>query len=102
VPPGTYYLDINASVDYTITVEQCEGGNPSRNPGGRALPVRDQYGPQKPLGPIDRPEGVIRRATVRRVPPTGGPPYLTVGAVVLLGVALISGRGAYEPHYKHL
>jgi hypothetical protein len=32
-PPGTYYLDVNASVDYTITVEQCEGGNPSRGTG---------------------------------------------------------------------
>jgi hypothetical protein len=27
------------------------------------------------------------------VPRTGGPPYLAVGAVVLLGVALIAGRG---------
>src|SRR5215212_7591419 len=32
-PPGSYYLDIIAGgLDYTITVEQCEGGNPSRNP----------------------------------------------------------------------
>jgi hypothetical protein len=93
-PAGTYFLDIFflSSGQYTITVEQCEGGNPSRNPGGRAAPVRDQYGPEKPLGPIDRPEGVIRRTTVRRVPPTGGPPYLAVGAVVLLGTALIVGR----------
>ena len=93
-PPGTYYLDIIAGgLDYTITVEQCEGGNPSQNPRDDGPPVRDQYGPQKPLGPIDRPEGVIHSTTVRRVPPTGGPPYLAVGAVVLLGVALIAGRG---------
>jgi hypothetical protein len=97
-PAGTYFLDISFFAlgdggQYTITVEQCEGGNPSRNPGGRASPVRNQYAPDKPLGPIDRPEGVIRRTTVRRVPPTGGPPYLAVGAVVLLGVALIAGRG---------
>ena len=95
-PPGTYYLDIISGVDYTITVEQCEGGDPSRNPGGGASPVRDQYGPDKRVGPrvgpIDRPAGVIRRTTVRRVPPTGGPPYLSVGAVVLLGTALIVGR----------
>ena len=35
-PPGTYYLDINLfggqGATYNITVEQCEGGNPSRNP----------------------------------------------------------------------
>jgi hypothetical protein len=96
-PPGTYYLDIGAAnVKYTITVEQCEGGNPSRNPNpGRGGPpvVRDQYGADKRVGPIDRPAGVIPRTSVRRVPPTGGPPYLAVGAVVLLGVALIAGRG---------
>jgi hypothetical protein len=95
-PPGTYYLDIISTTTYTITVEQCEGGDPSRNPGGGAPPVRDQYGPQKPLGPVDRPEGVIPRTGVRRVPPTGGPPYLAVGAVVLLGVALIAGRGVLK------
>jgi hypothetical protein len=97
-PPGTYYLDIISGADYTITVEQCEGGDPSRNPGGRnpgggAPPVRDQYGADKRVGPIDRPAGVIPRTAVRRVPRTGGPPYLAVGAVVLLGVALIAGRG---------
>jgi hypothetical protein len=34
-PAGTYFLDITLffSGQYTITVEQCEGGNPSRNPG---------------------------------------------------------------------
>jgi hypothetical protein len=84
-PPGAYYLDIGAAnLEY----------NPSRNPGDDRPPVRDQYGPDKPLGPIDRPEGVIPRTGVRRVPPTGGPPYLALGAVVLLGVALIAGRGA--------
>ncbi len=94
-PPGAYYLDIGAAnLEYTITVEQCEGGNPSRNPGDDPPPVRDQYGPDKPPGPVDRPEGVVPRTGVRRVPPTGGPPYLAVGAVVLLGVALIVGRGA--------
>jgi micrococcal nuclease len=56
-------------------------------------PVREQYEPKRPPGPIDRPEGVIPRTEVRRVPPTGGPPYLAVGAVALLGVALIAGRG---------
>jgi hypothetical protein len=31
-PPGTYNLDIVAAGRYTITVEQCEGGDPSTNP----------------------------------------------------------------------
>ncbi len=56
-------------------------------------PVREQYEVKPPPGPVDRPEGVIPRTSVRRVPPTGGPPYLAVGALVLLGVALIAGRG---------
>jgi hypothetical protein len=56
-------------------------------------PVRVQYEPKGPPGPVDRPEGVIPRTSVRRVPPTGGPPYLAVGTLVLLGVALIAGRG---------
>jgi hypothetical protein len=108
-PAGTYFLDISffdlssrGDGQYTITVEQCEGGDPSRNPnpgggapppGGGASPVvRDQYGANKRVGPIDRPAGVIPRTSVRRVPRTGGPPYLAVGAVVLLGTALIVGR----------
>jgi hypothetical protein len=41
-PPGTYYLDVIAGgLDYTLTVEQCEGGDPSRNPGGGASPSPD-------------------------------------------------------------
>jgi hypothetical protein len=107
-PAGTYFLDITlfGSGNFTITVEQCEGGNPSRNPnpgrgapppGGGASPVvRDQYGVDKRVGPIDRPAGVIPRTSVRRVPRTGGPPYLAVGAVVLLGVALIAGRSVLK------
>jgi Excalibur calcium-binding domain len=55
--------------------------------------VRQQYEPKMPPAPVDRPEGVIPRTSVRRVPPTGGPPYLALGALVLLGVALIAGRG---------
>jgi len=55
--------------------------------------VGEQYEPRTPPGPVDRPEGVIPRTGVRRVPPTGGPPYLALGALVLLGVALVAGRG---------
>ena len=53
-------------------------------------PVRDQYAPE---GDVGNPKDVIPGTGVRRVPPTGGPPYLAVGALVLLGVALIAGRG---------
>jgi excalibur calcium-binding domain-containing protein len=56
-------------------------------------PVGEQYRPTTPPGPIDRPEGVIPGTGARRMPPTGGPPYMALGALVLLGVALIAGRG---------
>jgi hypothetical protein len=59
-------------------------------------PVGEQYQPKTPPGPVDRPEGVIPGTGVRRVPPTGGPPYLALGALVLLGVALIAGRGVLK------
>jgi hypothetical protein len=101
-PAGTYFLDITltGTGQYTITVEQCEGGNPSRNPnrgGGGAAPVRDQYAsktlpPRTPPGDVSNPRDVIPRSGVRRIPPTGGPPYLAVGALALLGTALIVGR----------
>jgi hypothetical protein len=108
---GTGLYDISVAgtdTKYTIVVEECTGGsNPSRNPnpgGGGAVPVQDpvqnpvrgQYGADKRVGPIDRPAGVIPRPGVRRVPRTGGPPYLAVGAVVLLGAALIAGRGVLK------
>jgi Excalibur calcium-binding domain len=56
-------------------------------------PVGRQYEPKTLPGPVDRPKGVIPRTGVRRVPPTGGPPYLFIGTLALLGVALIAGRG---------
>ena len=52
--------------------------------------VRDQYAPE---GDVGNPKDVIPGTGVRRVPPTGGPPYLVIGTWALLGVALIAGRG---------
>jgi hypothetical protein len=109
IKEGTGLYDISVAgtdTKYTIKVEECTGGStPGRNPNpgggappprGGATPVQDQYGANKRVGPIDRPAGVIPRTAVRRVPRTGGPPYLAVGAVVLLGVALIAGRGVLK------
>jgi hypothetical protein len=81
--PGAFFLDISAVyTNYSVTVEDCIGATP-RGPEGP---------PEQPRGPVDRPGGVIDGTEVIRVPPTGGPPYLAVGAVALLGVALIAGR----------
>jgi hypothetical protein len=84
--PGGFFLDILAfETDYVVTVEDCPGARPVE-------PIVRHNGQ---VGPIDRPEGVIPRTSIRRVPPrTGGPPYLALGVLVLLGVGLIAGRGA--------
>jgi hypothetical protein len=55
-------------------------------------PDDDQYGNNK-KAPVDNPKGVMPGTTVKKIPPTGGPPYLAVGALALLGAAVIVGRG---------
>jgi len=52
----------------------------------------DQYSP-KPPSPVDNPKGVMPGTEAKRMPDTGGPPYLMVGALALLGTALVAGRG---------
>jgi hypothetical protein len=83
--PGRFFLDISSLfTKYLVTVEDC--------PGARTVEPIVRHNRQ--MGPIDRPEGVVPRTSIRRVPPrTGGPPYLALGTLVLLGVGLIAGRG---------
>src|ERR671910_3683597 len=62
--------------------------------GGGTRPADDQYGP----GPVDNPKGVMPETVViRKVPRTGGPPYIPLAAVALLSVALIAGRAVLRP-----
>ena len=91
--------------DYEIYVIDANGTNLKRltntpgvdwGPDWQPLPKPTKAMPEfepTPPGPVDRPAGVIDRTSVRRVPFTGGPPYLASGALVLLGVALMAGRG---------
>jgi hypothetical protein len=82
--PGRFFLDITSLfTKYLVTVEDCVGAAPE-GPGGP---------PRRPVGSIDRPGGVIDHTGIERTPNTGGPPYLAIGAVALLSVALIAGRG---------
>jgi hypothetical protein len=62
--------------------------------GGGTTAADDQYGP----GPVDNPKGVLPdTVVVRKVPETGGPPYIALAAVALLSVALIAGRAILRP-----
>jgi hypothetical protein len=78
--PGAFYLDIlSANTKYFVTVEDCGGAPPIE--------------PEGPRGPIDDPGGVVPGTEVIKVPRTGGPPII-LGALALLGTAVVVGRGA--------
>jgi hypothetical protein len=52
-PPGSYFLDITFfGGNYTVTVEQCEGGNPDQNPGSPP-PGSPPPKTPPPLPPVD-------------------------------------------------
>ena len=59
-------------------------------------PAGDQYGSKTPPGPVDKPKGVMPNTTVKKMPDTGGPPYLAVAAMLLLGAAVVMGRGVLK------
>jgi len=50
----------------------------------------NQYAPETP---VDNPSGVVPGTGANGMPNTGGPPYLVFGAVLLLGAAVVAGRG---------
>ena len=52
----------------------------------------EQYAPKAPPGDLSNPRDVIPGTGARQVPDTDGPPYLTIGALVLVVAALITGR----------
>jgi hypothetical protein len=103
-PPGDYIGDhatfpdadtaFDTDGDYSVvssTSVTCGGGNPA---GGGTTAANDQYGP----GPVNNPKGVMpETVVVRKVPDTGGPPYIALAAVALLSVALIAGRAILRP-----
>jgi hypothetical protein len=81
--PGRFFLDIQSLfTKYLVTVEDCVGA-----------PTEGRPAPQEVRpGPVRRPEGVIPETLVNEIPKTGGPPII-LGALALLGTALIVGRG---------
>jgi hypothetical protein len=72
--------------DYAVVsstgVTDCEGGD--------AGPAQDQYDP----GEVDNPgDTVPNTSSETQMPDTGGPPYLALGALLLMFAALLVGRG---------
>jgi hypothetical protein len=80
--PGNFFLDIlAANTHYTITVEDCVGSSAGAGPGG-------------PTGPVNNPGGVTPGTNSHSpLPNTGGPSFAAFGAMLLLGAALVVGRG---------
>ncbi len=68
------------------------GGDPIDPRPEGTTPGEDQHTPKGPPGPVDNAKGVMPGTGARQVPNTGGPSIL-VGALAVLGIALIVGRG---------
>ncbi len=75
-PPGTYYLDIGGVGEYTVRVEQCEGGTPSTNPqaGQPKDRPKDQPKQQPKVQPKQQPKGQSRQQPAPPPRPTPSPP----------------------------
>jgi hypothetical protein len=73
-----------------------DGGNqnPTSTKPESTTAAEDQYTSKKiPPGNVSNPKAVIPGSGAKKIPNTGGPPYLALGALSLLGAALIVGRG---------
>jgi len=84
---------LDADTDGIACEELPPGDGGGEGPIG-TTPADDQYAPKTPPGDLSNPKGVLPGTVVgKKMPNTGGPPYLMVGALALLGTALIAGRG---------
>src|SRR5215212_5358687 len=99
--------------DYAVVTSTgitCDGGDAAEDdatppPSGddttppaddkKVTPVEDQYKPGEKPGDVDNPKDVVPDTAVngKKIPNTGGPPYIALAAAALLSVALIAGRG---------
>jgi hypothetical protein len=77
----SFDTDGEYSVVSSTGVTGCRGGT---------APADDQYD----QGDVDNPGGTVPHTSSRtQIPDTGGPPYLAVGALLLMFAALLVGRG---------
>src|ERR671917_329006 len=92
-PSDPYGLDgpIGEATDGIAGVP-CEDLPHRSDSGDGGGPVADQY--NNGGGGVNNPDKVMPDTTSKKpLPNTGGPPYLAVGAVLLLGAAVVAGRG---------
>jgi hypothetical protein len=84
----SFDTDGDYSVVSSTGVTGCRGGNAGGEDTG---PAQDQY----PDSDVNNPDDVIPdTSSNRQIPDTGGPPYLALGAFLLMFAALVVGRGA--------
>jgi hypothetical protein len=72
----------------TFCVDGDDGGEDNGT-----TPAGDQYTKKAPPGNVGNPKDVVPGTEAKKVPNTGGPPIIAIGALALLGAALIAGRG---------
>lgn len=99
-PPGDFIGDhasfptsdeaFDTDGDYSVVsstgVTGCTGGNAGGDDTG---PVQDQYDP----GDVSNPSDTVPNTSSKMpIPDTGGPPYLALGALLLMVAALLVGR----------
>jgi hypothetical protein len=83
----SFDTDGDYSVVSSTGVTGCRGGNAG---GDDAGPAEDQYNP----GDVNDPGGTVPNTSSETgIPNTGGPPYLALGALLLMLGALLVGRG---------
>ena len=88
--------------DYKVVTSKgitCKGGDAADD---GTTPADDQYAPKvppkTPPGDLSNPKGVLPGTVVgKKMPNTGGPPYITLAAVALLSVAVVAGRRILRP-----
>jgi len=110
--PGKYSIQTdvtpNNGATYTVKVEECsatppesttpeattpESTTPETTVAENTTPVEGQS-PEQPPADVSNPKAVMPgTSAVKKIPNTGGPPYLILSALALLGTALVVGRG---------
>jgi hypothetical protein len=60
---------------------------------GNSSGATDQYPTETPPSDVNNPNDVVPNTSAEEMPNTGGPPYLAAGAMLLLGRAVVMGRG---------